>query len=94
MLIPQQKSQLVRMASCKWSIIGESIWVYNSTTHNLSTWQVVSGGVKVVGSCRSTTLPLTICHTNKLWQSFGFSYGHGITLRKFPQNFLINSFNC
>ena len=51
MLIPQQKSQLVHMASCKWTIIGESMWVYNSTTHNLSTWQVVSGGVKVVGSC-------------------------------------------
>ena len=45
------------MASCKWSIIGGSMWIYNSTTHNLFTWQVASGGVKVVGSCESTTLP-------------------------------------
>ena len=82
------------MASCKWSIIGGSMWIYNSTTHNLFTWQVVSGGVKVVGSCESTTLPLTICHKNKLWQSSNFSYGHSVTLRKFFQNFLINSFKC
>ena len=82
------------MASCKWSIIGGSMWVYNSTTHNLSTWQVASGGVKLVGSCKSTTPPLTICHINKLWQSSGFSYGHSTTLKKVSQNFLINSFKC
>ena len=89
MLIPQQKSQLLHMASCKWSIIGGSMWVYNSTTHNFSTWQVASGVVKVVaGSCESTIPSLIICHTNKLWQSSGFSYGHSITLLEiFPKIF-------
>ena len=67
----QLASQLVHVASCKWSRCdGGFIWGHTSTTHNSPHEQVVAQIMHYVAPALhivNVFLPFTTCHVDELW---------------------------